>query len=300
MSEFVIGRRELYILPTRIGWYYSLILIALFAIAVKFDNQAAFMMLFVLAAVGMVAMLYTHNNVIGISMLSQPARAVFVGETAHFPLLVKNNSSKHRKAVWLICDGYQQLLKLAPNQELEVELALPTLKRGYFSCTEVILTSQFPIGIFFCWSKRHAPNKRCLVYPQPLNILPLPGGDANVVNRRQRLANTANSEDYSGMKPYQAGDRLRDVHWPSLAKTQKLVAIQHQDLSGDAINLSWFSLPQTMPIEDRLSQLCQWVISAEQDNLRYQLELPNHTLQFNTGATHFHQCLTTLALWEGA
>ena len=68
MSEFTIGRRQLYILPTRIGWYFSLILIALFAIAVKFDNQAAFMMLFILASIGVITMHSTHNNVIGLEL----------------------------------------------------------------------------------------------------------------------------------------------------------------------------------------------------------------------------------------
>jgi len=29
-ADYLVGRRQLYILPTRIGWYYALILIALF------------------------------------------------------------------------------------------------------------------------------------------------------------------------------------------------------------------------------------------------------------------------------
>ena len=68
MSEYIIGRRQLYILPTRIGWYFASILFALFAIAIKFDNQGAFMMLFLLVAVGIIAMHYTHNNVIGLKL----------------------------------------------------------------------------------------------------------------------------------------------------------------------------------------------------------------------------------------
>lgn len=298
MQEFTIGRRELYILPTRIGWYYGLILIALFAVAVKFGNQPAFMMLFLLASIGMIAMLYTHNNVIGLALNSKPSVSVFVGQHAEFTIEVVNPSSTQRRSVWLVCDGYHQLLNLAPEEHRDVTLRLPTTRRGYFNCSDVILTSAFPIGIFFCWTKKFQPEQRCLVYPQPLELYPFPEAGHSSVLRSARRTSLSNAEDYSGMKPYQPGDRLRDVHWPSLAKTQKLVTIEHQDQSGDSVFLSWFSLPKNMLLEDRLSQLCDWVIKAQDANLRYQLELPNHTEQYDTGDTHFHKCLMTLALWE--
>lgn len=298
MSEFIVGRRELYILPTRIGWYYSLILIALFAIAVKFDNQAAFMMLFVLASIGMVAMLYTHNNVISLALRGRESKPVFVGEVARFPITVTNNNQTKRRAVWLVCDGFHRLLSLDERSETTVALELRTMRRGYFSCQSVILTSQYPLGIFFCWTKRFTPKQRCLVYPQPLDLLPFPESGSKVSERMAVHNSSSNSDDYNGMKPYQAGDRLRDIHWPSLAKTQKLVTIQHQAQSGDSVNLSWFSLPSSMLLEDRLSQLCQWIITAEDEGLRYQLEMPNHSIEFDHGLAHFHQCLSTLALWE--
>ena len=218
MSDFAIGRRELYILPTRIGWYFALILLALFAIAIKYDNQSAFMMLFILISIGLVAMLYTHNNVIGLSMDSQPCKSVFLGETASFPIRIHNNSSSDRSAIWLVCDGFHQLLNLPARDSRQLELKLPTLKRGYLNCSNITLTSQFPIGIFFVWTKRFQPQQRCLVYPQPLNLIPFPDNASNSSEKQARATVQANAEDYSGMKPYQTGDRLRDIHWPSLAK----------------------------------------------------------------------------------
>jgi uncharacterized protein (DUF58 family) len=298
MSEFTIGRRELYILPTRIGWYFTLILIALFAIAVKYDNQAAFMMLFILVSTSLVAMLYTHNNVIGLGMDSQPSKSVFCGETAVFPLRVHNTSRVDRSAVWLVCGGFHQLLDLPAMQDRRIELMQPTVQRGYLVCANVILTSHFPIGLFFCWTKRYQPKQRCLVYPQPLNLIPFPDDQSNASNRQSSVSQHSNSDDYSGMKPYQPGDRLRDVHWPSLAKTHKLVTIQHESRNSSAVNLSWFNLPKTLSTEDRLCQLCYWLVEAEQNQVRYQLEMPNHTIQFNNGLAHYHACLSTLALWE--
>lgn len=297
MSEFSIGRRELYILPTRVGWYFLLILLALFAIAVKFDNQPAFMMLFLLVAVGMVAMVYTHNNVIGLKLASQPSRSIFVGETATFPVSVKNPSNAQRSAVWLICGGFHQLVNLKPDDLQAFEVKLPSVQRGYLNCAPISLSSQFPIGVFFCWSKRFVSEQRCLVYPQPLNLLPLPSDGQNRGKQQTINSIRVGAEDFAGMKNYQAGDRLRDIHWPSLAKTNKLVSIQFENPSSSSINLSWFNIPANFGLEDKLSQLCFWVVEAEQQGLRYQLEMPNDTIEYDNGLAHYHKCLRVLALW---
>lgn len=297
MSEFTIGRRELYILPTRIGWYYALILIALFGIAIKFGNQAAFMMLFILIAVALVAMVYTHNNVIGISIHAQPSKSVFLGESAIFPVTLHNDSRKERHAVWLICGGFHRLCTLKPGQVEMIDLKLPTVQRGYLNCDPINISSQFPIGVFFCWTKRFVSDQRCLVYPQPLSLIPFPEDGSNEGQQQAIASVRVGAEDFAGMKSYQEGDRLRDIHWPSLAKTHKLISIQHENQTNSSVNISWFSLPGNMSIEDRLSQLCYWVIEAQQNDIRYQLEMPNHTIEFNRGLPHFHDCLRVLALW---
>ena len=297
MSEYVIGRRQLYILPTRVGWYYALILLALFAIAVKFNNQAAFMMLFALVAIGIIGMHYTHNNVIGLQLTTNAAKPIFVGETAHFPVQIQNLSIKIRQAIWLICDGHRQVFDLEENSKQDLVLDLPTLHRGYLNCSDITLTSQFPLGIFFCWSKRFSSPERCIVYPQPLDLIDFPdsGDNSSQTQSRNVIKNAA--ADYSGMKAYQPGDRPRDIHWPSLAKTQKLITVQHEDQSNSSVNLSWFSLPQSLSVEDKLSQLCHWVVDAEKNGTKYQLEMPNNTIQFDNGFVHYHECLTVLALW---
>ena len=297
MNNFVIGRKQLYILPTRVGWYYALILIALFGIAIKFDNQSAFMMLFILVAIGLIAMAYTHNNVIGMSLDSHPSKSVFLGTPAIFPMTVSNNSRKPRRAVWLIAGGFHQLTALGPGEQQTVELKLPTIQRGYLPCEPVSLSSLYPIGIFFCWSKRFISAERCLVYPQPLDLVPFPEDGSNQGKEQARSNVRLGAEDYAGMKNYQDGDRMRDIHWPSLAKTNKLVSIQYENHSNNSVNLSWFNLPTTLTLEDRLSQLCYWVVDAEKSDQRYQLEMPNHTIEFDKGMTHYHECLRVLALW---
>lgn len=297
MSEFAISRRELYILPTRMGWYFALIMVALFGIAIKFDNQAAFMMLFVLISIALIGMIYTHNNMIGLKMNGQSSNPVFLGEQAEFPVLVKNPSNKLRHAVWIISGGFNKVMRLPTHDAQLVQVKLPTVQRGYLNCAPISLTSMFPIGVFFCWTKRYTPDQRCLVYPQPLNLIPLPTDSSQSGKHEKNSAAQQGNEDFSGMKQYQEGDRIRDIHWPSVAKTNKLVTIEYETLSPSSVNLSWQNLPSTMSVEDKLSQLCYWVVEAENSSARYQLDMPNHTISYDKGPNHYHACLRTLALW---
>jgi len=162
----------------------------------------------------------------------------------------------------------------------------------------VNLSSLYPIGIFFCWTKRFVSDERCLVYPQPLDLVPFPEDGSNNGKEEANANVRLGAEDYAGMKNYQDGDRMRDIHWPSLAKTNKLVSIQYENHSNSSVNLSWFNLPVSLSTEDRLSQLCYWVINAEKNGQRYQLEMPNHTIEFDKGMNHYHACLRVLALWS--
>jgi uncharacterized protein (DUF58 family) len=222
---------------------------------------------------------------------------VFLGSPAVFPITLSNPSGKPRHAVWLIAGGFHQLSTLVGGDQQTIEVRLPTVQRGFFPCEPVNLSSLYPIGIFFCWTKRFVSDERCLVYPQPLDLVPFPEDGSNHGKEEANANVRLGAEDYAGMKNYQDGDRMRDIHWPSLAKTNKLVSIQYENHSNSSVNLSWFNLPLSLSIEDRLSQLCYWVINAEKNGQRYQLEMPNHTIEFDKGMNHYHACLRVLALW---
>ena len=53
-----------------------------------------------------------------------------------------------------------------------------------------------------------------------------------------------------------------------------------------------------LPPEQRLSQLCRWVLDAEADQQRYGLILPGTRIEPDHGANHEFRCLKALALFE--
>lgn len=298
MSEYTLNRRQLYILPTRIGWFFSLILFALFATAIKYNNQLAFMMTFFLASLGQVSSLYTHRNLLGVHINSKPASPTFAGKQAMFPVLISNNKQTPRHNLWLMCDEFKQDFNLDAQQTANLQIELNANKRGYMECPAVTLTSQYPIGILFSWSRAFKSKQNCLVYPQPKSFYPLPMDNAAGATDDAVRSYTIGHEDFNGLRPYQAGDSLRHIHWPSMAKLQKPITKQYASSGGSAVLLDWNQLPDSLDKEEKLSQLCQWVLDAEEQQLRYALKLPTIDTEFESGTQHMHHCLRELALCD--
>lgn len=60
--------------------------------------------------------------------------------------------------------------------------------------------------------------------------------------------------------------------------------------------LSWDDLGMLRVPEERLSQLAQWVLEANQKGLIYGLELPDTRIDYGQGLAHREACLRALAL----
>jgi hypothetical protein len=58
-----------------------------------------------------------------------------------------------------------------------------------------------------------------------------------------------------------------------------------------------FDLLQSLPLEQRLSQLAQWVLDCERLGETYRLQLPQLTVPAGHGIAQQRLCLTALALF---
>jgi len=75
-SRITLNRKRIFILPTRYGLFYGVMLMG----AIHYSNSMAFLLTFLLAGLGSIAMWQTHRNLLGLSIEKKPATATFVGE----------------------------------------------------------------------------------------------------------------------------------------------------------------------------------------------------------------------------
>ena len=91
--------RQLYILPTRYGALYACMLLAMLSGAINYTLSLGFALTFLLAGLGLVAMLHAWRNLAGITLEIAKAEPVFAGEDARFEITASEHGGRPRYAL---------------------------------------------------------------------------------------------------------------------------------------------------------------------------------------------------------
>ncbi|MFO1353005.1 MAG: DUF58 domain-containing protein, partial [Gammaproteobacteria bacterium] len=127
--------------------------------------------------------------------------------------------------------------------------------------------------------------------------LPLPEPGAIATHGDVTTVNAQGSDDYVGLRGYVAGDSPRHIAWRASSRSEQLLVKRFASQSAPEIWLDWQALAPR-PAEARLSQLCEWVLKAEQAGCEYGLRLPAVLFPPARGGDHRQRCLRALALFE--
>jgi uncharacterized protein (DUF58 family) len=290
-----LGSRSIYILPTRPGWLFSLVLLALLLAAVNYSNALAYLLTFLLASMALVSILHTQRNLLGLSLTVTGTEPVFAGEAAEFHLCVRNTGAT-RLAIRVETKGALLAALNVPAQDTHcVTLAVPSVRRGWLDCPAFVLATHYPLGILRAWTRWVRLPARCLIYPQP-------AGDELASLWSEDTGDGArgplhDSEDFAGLRRYQSGDSFSRISWKTLARGQGLHSKDFRAPAGDDL---WFDWSAFAPhdTERRLALLARAVIDADSAGLRYGLRLPSRVIEPDSGATQRAACLEALALHE--
>ena len=295
-QTLVIDQRRLYILPTRFGYLFALMLVALLLAAINYQNSMAYVMTFTLTAIGILSLWQTHRNLLGLQIeLGRPV-AVFAGETLPLPLRLRNPGALPRYAVGL---QYAQLppgyCRLDSEAETVVELPLPTLRRGRYRPRGIILFSRYPTGLFHAWS--------WLRFDTDLWVYPQPRSDRRLVEKLiddgngRSLSDTTDGDDFAGLREHQPGESLRHISWKAYAQGRGMLTKTFQGHATPALWIDYQDMDADS-LEGRLSQMTGLVLAAEQAGRRYGLRLPGIELEQDLGLAHRAQCLRHLAEYQ--
>ncbi|MDP2784100.1 MAG: DUF58 domain-containing protein [Sulfurimicrobium sp.] len=293
-APVILTQRRLYILPTRHGLIFALMLLVMLLGAINYTNSMGFVLTFLLASLAVVSILHTYRNLARLTVSVGKSTPVFVGQEARFQLCLNNTGNMPRYAIGLsaIKDA-ADFTDVAPHHVACLEFALPARRRGLLHAASFTLFSTFPLGLFRTWAHLNL-DMNCLVYPRPAaETLPLPVAQAQA---GQGLKHGAGHEDFSGLRAYHSGDSLRHVAWKAVARGQGMLTKQFSGAAQQELWLDW-DLLAGMETEARLSRLTRWVLDADAAAQRYGLRLPGRVLPPATGAEHRRQCLEALALF---
>lgn len=289
-----VGAQQIYIIPTRQGLGFALLLLLMWIGSINYANNLGLLLTFLLAGLGLVAMLHTWRNLLGLTLRRGRSEPVFKGQQARFEFQISNSRGDERPGIQLnFAAGEPVTGDLAAGSEQIFTLNARAARRGRFALPRCILSTRYPLGLLYAWSYLDLAGET-LVYPAPgprspatsqPSYQPSPHGDKGV-----------GSDDFIGLRSYRLGDSPRQIDWKAQAREQGLHTKQFGGDRADMRWIDWAHYPG-LETEARLSALCRAVLEAAEQQQAFGLRLPDLELKPARGDAQRRAALTALALF---
>lgn len=322
----------IYLLPTRACVPLGAVLLAAAYAAVSQNNAGAYLLGFFLVSLGIVAMVHTHFALTGLRARVGRIPPAFAGGEARVPVFLENGSRRARRAIfrvgrarewrwpWQRASSKDEPPQAAVMTDVplpaggtaELLLVLPVARRGREPFGRLVVSTRYPLGFSRGLFFEAMQDVELLVYPAPAGKRSLPapppaGAGADPLTADHR-GDEETGDDYRGSRLYRPGDSQRHVDWRAAARGTgggggggPLLVKQFAGIARQTLVLDWTMADGPgMDGEARLSQLCRWLLDAENnDDLFYGLRLPGgFALPPGRGDAHLHRGLRALALHD--
>ncbi len=289
-----LQRRRIYILPTRAGVGFALLLFFMFVAGLNYANSLALFLTFLLAGFALVAMHQCHRNLLGAQLETAAVPPTFAQRPGTLQLTLGSATPVNRYRIEAgIGREPTTAVDVRAGSQQRVDLPVAAPSRGVVHIGRLKVTSAHPFGLFRAWTWIHSPLEMW-VYPRPQGSAPMPfeGGR----HSGKFPAGSLGADEWLGLRPFRDGDSPRQVDWKAYAREAPLLV---KEYSSSGTQLRVFRLAQlsAVPVEAALEQLARWIVDAEAQGDRYGIELPTTRVAPDRGPEHRHKCLAALALY---
>ncbi|MEE9357081.1 hypothetical protein [Candidatus Vondammii sp. HM_W22] len=167
-----IRPRKIYIMPTRYGFGFGLLLMLMLIGSINYANNLGFFLTFLLAGLGLVTILHTWRNLLGVELQAGRVNPIFAGDKANFEILLINKRRSERPDIRLQLKGSEAVetdLQNRSRQSLSLLLSAP--RRGKLGLPRFSISTRYPTGLLRAWCYVELESE-CLVYPAPGKRIP--------------------------------------------------------------------------------------------------------------------------------
>jgi uncharacterized protein (DUF58 family) len=295
-GPIILVQRRVFILPSRQGFGFAAVLLLMLVGSVNYNLSLGYILTFLLAGMGITAMLHTFRNLANLRLSAGRVSPVFAGSTARFSICIDNSGDSDRYSIGLTRDKLEvEFTDVLARQTVYQGIDIPAARRGLLSPGRLTLFTRYPLGLYYAWAYLELDMK-CVVYPRPAAPgLALP---ASMNNSGQGTEYGQGQEDFFGLRQYHLGDSSRHIAWKAVARDQGLLTKQ---FSGHANSEWWLDLellPKKLDLEEKLSRLARWVLDANALGLSFGMRLPGKTISVASGEAQRDRCLEALALFD--
>lgn len=288
-----LRRGRLYVLPTRAGLAFGVLLFFMLVAGLNYANSLALFLTFLLAGFALVTMHQCHRNLLGVTLIDAGTVPAFAGEFGRLLLTLANDSTLERSRIALDVRGEPEVsvdLPAEATQRMELPIAAPS--RGVVHIERICLSTTHPFGLFRVWSWVHVPLSMT-VYPRPRGSRRAPVIAGHTPGPHLRGIDA--QDEWQGLRAFRDGDSPRQVAWKAYARGAPLL-VKEYAASGSQLRIFDFARLEGLDTEARLEQLARWVVDAQAQGERYGVALPGSYIEPGLGLEHRHRCLAALAM----
>jgi uncharacterized protein (DUF58 family) len=289
-QPLVIGNRRIYVLPTRFGLFIGFALAVLNLGSLNYNNNAALLLGFLVISLCNNALIGGHLALLGLQLRSQKPQPVFAGQMLSLTLLIspRGNQTRH----YVVSHGASNTGLMLGAEPHGATLSIPTQRRGRLLIDRIRIATLHPLGLARAWCTLNL-QEQVMVYPTPkgqdLNAFYSTADSGSGRQSRQQ------TEQPHHLREYRSGDSRKQIAWKASARAGNLQVREYEHGNTDELLLDWHRLGH-LDYEARISQLCLWVLQAEQRQRRFALDIPGTRIETGAGAEHQRRCLEALAL----
>ncbi len=212
----------------------------------------------------------------------------FANKEGELRLKISNPSTQNSWAITLH-DNTQKYTVNIPlikaHSSLVVSLPFRPASRGTFTYEGCFLESRYPLST----ARLTLPvtfNYQALAYPEPK-------GKSLAAFLHHEESHYGDEKEFHGLQAYDGTQRLSHIDWASVAKGE--VSVKSFIKERETPHLVFDFHQAGTDKEERLSQLCLWVLECERQKLSFKLNLPHRSLDSTKDPVD--EILTALALF---
>lgn len=293
-----LQHRNIFILPSKAGLAFVFLIFLLWLLGTNYQNNLVLGAAFLLLALIVVCIHHTYGNLSGLEIKVVKTYPGFVGDRAQVDLLLKKQSSRAYESIQFYWPGGDVVsVSLIDQTQMLVNLQVPIQYRGWFQPERLHIKTYFPLGLIVAWSYLDL-DASILAYPKPMaSSVQATEQLLDDTDELQSTANVSGSEEFAGLRKYEAGDAFRQIDWRALARGQGLATRIYDDYISQHYWLDWQQF-DGMSMEGKLSCLCHCVLQQVNESHEYGLRLPGVVIEPGQGETHQQNVLLALALFN--
>ncbi|WP_239324328.1 DUF58 domain-containing protein [Snodgrassella gandavensis] len=283
---------------TRMGWGLAFACILLWIMAVNYQVNVAYALVFWLLGILLFGALAGIRQLTGLVLAIVPQQEYFAGKDCVLTLRACDSCKRTR---WLWLQTAQEITGTASDWQLwtitpentDFIWTLPPQRRGILPTLMLAGASMAPFGLLMI--KTHWEfTDEIVIFPEPVeHNIPTTRGSGDEQSTQISLS----GQDPAYLLPHQNTTSPRQIAWKHYAKTGDLLD-KYFEQGGTQVQpllISYRDYPQGTSLEQMASMMCYRVLAADASGEKYILELPRQ--RYEAATAQRTQCLNALGRW---